>query len=260
MREITEGGPSTEPAFSVSTDHPAGTAVNGPGVWEELGSALQVPPSGTNIWDSIAAHADPASWQPLLDSDVEVATLDWAKTGPSALVARGSTVFGLDACEVELLPLLDGSRSVAELIALRLEESGKLNPSAVVGLVAMLRTSGFLKDKPPDVDGALDSGARAALADHDPADRPDALGGMGRRGPSRPFPLHPRAETRRQYLGGGSRKRCGARRTRGVRARRFITPFSPHHPVGGLGISAPHVLEPRRRLRPRAGPRNGDRS
>ncbi|MGO9342629.1 MAG: cyclic nucleotide-binding domain-containing protein [Acidimicrobiales bacterium] len=124
-------------------------------MWKELESALQVPSSGTNIWDSIAARADPASWRPFLDSDVEIATLDWAKTGPSALVARGSTVFGLDACEVELLPLLDGGRSVAELIALRLEESGELNPSAVVGLVAMLRTSGFLKDKPPDVDDAL---------------------------------------------------------------------------------------------------------
>src|ERR1700722_8944466 len=101
MREITEGGLSSEPAFGVSTDPRTRTAVNGP-VWEELDSALQIPPSGPNIWDSVAARADPASWQPHLKSDVEISKLDWARSGPSALVARGSTVFGLDACEVEL--------------------------------------------------------------------------------------------------------------------------------------------------------------
>jgi len=128
-----------------------------PDPWRSLARRLEHEPSSQlDVWEVLAKRSDPSSWRPRLAENVEVVLLDWARTGPSALAARNSVVLGLGADEAELIRLMDGKRSVVDLLASRLEESDSLEPASVVRLVTVLRLAGFLVDAPVDVDVALE--------------------------------------------------------------------------------------------------------
>ena len=130
---------------------------DGRDVFQALGLRILLAPGpASDIWQSVGRRADPASWRPRLLPDIETVRLDWARTGPRALVAHGSTVVPLEEDEADLVPLMDGNHTVADLVAQRLHDTGDLGISSVAELVRTLRSLGLLVEKPPDVEAALE--------------------------------------------------------------------------------------------------------
>jgi hypothetical protein len=63
--------------------------------------------------------------------------------------------YRLDTSEADLLPLMDGTRTVGEIVVERLQDSGDLELSAVADLVRQLRVGNFLTTSFVDVDAAV---------------------------------------------------------------------------------------------------------
>jgi hypothetical protein len=68
---------------------------------------------------------------------------------------RDLVYYRLEAEELDLLPLLDGTRTAAEIVAAQFDVSGELDTSTVVDLVRALHSGGFLTDEYVDVDAAV---------------------------------------------------------------------------------------------------------
>jgi len=135
---------------------PPGEALD---VWASLQERLRrhdVAAGTLDVWDVVDRRSDPAAWRPRTRADVEVVRVDWARSGPRALISRGAAVYTLEDGEAELVALMDGRHTVADLVARRLGDSGDLELSSVVALVDMLRTVGFLTERPGHVDQALE--------------------------------------------------------------------------------------------------------
>jgi putative peptide zinc metalloprotease protein len=110
-----------------------------------------------DIWDSLAGEVEGRTWRPELAPWVEVKDFEARGGRVYAMVAnsRDLVYYSLDGDEVGLLTLLDGTRTLGEIVVAQLEQTGELDPAAVVGLVRSLHAGGFLTDPYLDVDAAL---------------------------------------------------------------------------------------------------------
>jgi hypothetical protein len=74
-----------------------------------------------------------------------------------AMVAnrRDLVYYRLDASEIDLHGLLDGTRTLGEIVVAQLELSGELDTASMVDLVRTLHSGGFLTDPYVDVDAAV---------------------------------------------------------------------------------------------------------
>jgi putative peptide zinc metalloprotease protein len=110
-----------------------------------------------DVWETLAAEVDGRTWRPELGSWVEVRRFEARGGQAYAMVGnrRDLVYYRLDAAEVDLLPLLDGTRTLGEIVVAQLEHSGELDTAAVVELVRSLHSGGFLTDPYVDVDAAL---------------------------------------------------------------------------------------------------------
>lgn len=114
------------------------------------------------LWDDLAERVDPALFRPELAPDVEVKTfrLRWGNDYAMVANPRDLVHYQLEPSEVELLPLMDGTRTVKEIVVDRFQESGDMEVSAVADLVRQLRVGNFLTtafvDVPRLVERAID--------------------------------------------------------------------------------------------------------
>lgn len=126
-------------------------------VWAAVARALRRPKRESELWDLLQERTDPSRFRPKLADDIEVKRFPLRWGNDYAMVAnpRAMLFFRLEPWEADLLELMDGSRTVADIIVLRLEEQGDLDAGAATGLVMALQSGGFLDPHPPDVDEAL---------------------------------------------------------------------------------------------------------
>ena len=110
-----------------------------------------------DVWRALARRVDPAASRPRLAPDVEIKgfTLRWG--GRYAMIAnpRDQVLYRLEPEDVELVRLMDGTRTVGEIVAERFRDAGDLHLSGVADLVELLRHEGFLTDRVTDVRAAL---------------------------------------------------------------------------------------------------------
>jgi CRP-like cAMP-binding protein/Zn-dependent protease len=129
------------------------------GVWRTLSDRLPVqPPDGEGgFWDDLAEKVDPAEFRPKLAPDVEVKQFSLRWGNDYAIVANPRELlhYRLEPGEVELLSLMDGSRTVREIVVERFRESGDLELSGVIDLVRQLRVGNFLETSFVDTAGAV---------------------------------------------------------------------------------------------------------
>ena len=99
----------------------------------------------------------PARLRPNLGPWVEVKEFAARGGRGYAMVANGRDLvyYRIGLPEAALLPLLDGTRTTAEVLVEHLRTSGELDFAAVAGLVRTLHEGGFLTDAPVDVGAAL---------------------------------------------------------------------------------------------------------
>jgi putative peptide zinc metalloprotease protein len=131
-------------------------------VWSALAGALHRPQKDIGqkdigVWDLVDERTDPARFRPKLADDIEVKhfPLRWGNHYAMVANPRAMLFFRLEPWEANLLELMDGSRTVAEIIVERLGEEGDLDAGAATGLVMALQSGGFLDPHPPDVEETL---------------------------------------------------------------------------------------------------------
>jgi CRP-like cAMP-binding protein/Zn-dependent protease len=105
--------------------------------------------TGIGIWDRLDAELDPGTWRPKLAKGVELRTFELRWGDDYALIASPERTdhYTLDPKEAEIARLMDGTRTVDELIVERLQEDGELDAAAVAGLVEMFRVEGLLEPR-----------------------------------------------------------------------------------------------------------------
>ncbi|HXF71692.1 MAG TPA: cyclic nucleotide-binding domain-containing protein [Actinomycetota bacterium] len=125
-------------------------------IWALLASR---PPSpgAPDVLGAVAAALDPGRFRPRLAPDVELKEFELRWGGRYAMLGnpRDQIYYRLDPEDVELLRLMDGTRTVSEIVVERFQEEGDLHLSGVADLVELLRQEGFLDRRPVRVDHAL---------------------------------------------------------------------------------------------------------
>ena len=124
------------------------------------------------IWAALEARLDPVRERPSLAPDIETNEFVTARGERYSIVLnpRDLVYYRLEAEEAALLPLMDGTRTVADLVVAHLQASGELEADDVGDLVRTLREAGFLTERFVDSRAALAkaletrSGVRLGLA------------------------------------------------------------------------------------------------
>jgi CRP-like cAMP-binding protein len=131
---------------------PSGTR---PGIWGRLATAPTAPadrgaPDG--LWRNLSARFDPTEFRPKLAADVEIKDfkLRWGNDYSMIAQPRDLIHYRLTPGERETVRLMDGTRTVKEIVVERFRESGDLELEGVAELVRELQEGGFLD--PPFVD------------------------------------------------------------------------------------------------------------
>jgi CRP-like cAMP-binding protein/Zn-dependent protease/multisubunit Na+/H+ antiporter MnhG subunit len=129
------------------------------GLWRTLSDRVAEEPSDGQggFWDDLAQRVDPAEFRPKLAADVEVKQFSLRWGNDYALVAnpRDLLHYRIEPGDVELLSLMDGSRTVRQIVVERFRESGDLELSGVADLVQNLRVGNFLEPSFVDSGGAV---------------------------------------------------------------------------------------------------------
>ena len=129
------------------------------GLWRTLSDRVAAQPSDGEggLWDDLAEKVDPAEFRPKLAPDVEVKqfSLRWGNDYAVVANPRDLVHYRLEPGEVELLSLMDGSRTVREIVVERFRDSGDLELSGVADLVRQLRVGNFLETRFVDSESAV---------------------------------------------------------------------------------------------------------
>jgi CRP-like cAMP-binding protein/Zn-dependent protease len=123
----------------------------------ERSAAPETPTDGLAVWSVLSDRLDPTEFRPRLASGTEwkVFRLPWGNDYAMVANPDRSVHYRLPPDDVELFPLMDGSRRVSDLIVERLDEEGDLDADAIVELTESLHEGGFLDPAPVDTEGAL---------------------------------------------------------------------------------------------------------
>jgi CRP-like cAMP-binding protein/Zn-dependent protease len=134
---------------------------------EALGRALTRPADAErDVWDGLLDEVNLARLRPKIAEGVEVKIfrLRWGNDYAMIADPRGLIHYRLEVWQAELLPLMDGTRTVAEIVVDRLEASGDFDTAGVTALVELLRSKGFLDPRPIDVALAVERSLDPASA------------------------------------------------------------------------------------------------
>jgi putative peptide zinc metalloprotease protein len=120
-------------------------------------SGFGSPGSGVDVWSVLGERVDPARWRPELAGDIETATFAVAGGGAYVMLAnpRDQVHYRFTPAEAELLPLLDGQRSIGQIVVDQLSVEGEFDVASVAELVGLLERGGFLTTAYVDVDSAV---------------------------------------------------------------------------------------------------------
>ena len=128
-----------------------------PDVGDALTAAIQRTHGGPDLYETVSERVDLGRVRPKLAADVEIKRFPLRWGNDYAMVAnpRAMVYFRLEPWEADLLPLMDGTRSIGEIIVERLEEEGELDAAGATELVQLLDGAGFLEPVPVGLEAGL---------------------------------------------------------------------------------------------------------
>ncbi|MFL5797570.1 MAG: cyclic nucleotide-binding domain-containing protein [Actinomycetota bacterium] len=135
------------------TEAPAATTF-----YERLERAIEeAQPSGRDVWKRLSDLVDPAQFRPKLAPDIEkkVQRLRWGNDYAVIQNPRDQIHIMLTPQDIELLDLMDGTRSVKEIVFERFQEKGSLELESVADMVRSLYEANFLEQRYFDADAAV---------------------------------------------------------------------------------------------------------
>jgi putative peptide zinc metalloprotease protein len=133
------------------------------GVWASLDAELRAQDSpgdgeGVDVWGRVSELVDIAEFRPKLADDVEVKefSLRWGNDYVMIANPRDLLHYQLEPNQARQLALMDGTRTVKEILVETLEESGELELSGIADLVLQLYVGNFLDRPYVDLEEALE--------------------------------------------------------------------------------------------------------
>jgi CRP-like cAMP-binding protein len=143
------------------------TEVTRLGLWglveEKLASAG---PSEGKLWARLATLADPAEFRPKLAADIEVKAFTHRSGEDYFMLAnpRDLIHYRLEDSDYQMVKLMDGTRTVKEIVIERFHDSGEMELGGVADLVHMLHSENFLEESFVDVDKMVKQGLNPAAS------------------------------------------------------------------------------------------------
>ncbi len=134
------------------------SAMAGSGVWglleERLASAR---PGEESVWGRLGALVDPAEYRPKLAPDIEIKRFTQRSGDDYYMIAnpRDLVHYRIQAPDYELVRLMDGNRTVKEIVIDRFQESGEMDLGGVADFVYQLRSENFFEDRYEDVEAVV---------------------------------------------------------------------------------------------------------
>jgi len=101
------------------------------------------------LWGELALRVDPAEYMPRLRDAVEVKTFRLRWGNDYAMIANPTDLlhYQVSVDDAEVLELMDGTRTVKDIVVERLQGSGDLELDDVADLVTLLRKGNFLTER-----------------------------------------------------------------------------------------------------------------
>jgi CRP-like cAMP-binding protein/Zn-dependent protease len=135
------------------------------GLWARVGSRSRASPSepdGRGVWSLVREQVDPTEYRPRLADDVEIKEfpLRWGNDYVMLANPRDLIHYRLDPGELQTVRLMDGTRTVQEIVVDRFRDSGDLELEGVAELVRQLRLGGFLASPFVDAYGTVREGGK----------------------------------------------------------------------------------------------------
>jgi CRP-like cAMP-binding protein/Zn-dependent protease len=121
------------------------------------------------VYEQILDRIDLSRFRPKLASDIEVKrfALRWGNDYAMVANPRVMLYYRLLPWEADLLPLMDGTRTVSDIAVARMDDGGELDAAGVTQLVQILELGGFLEPVPV----GLERGVARAMDPLTPAQR-----------------------------------------------------------------------------------------
>jgi CRP-like cAMP-binding protein/Zn-dependent protease len=122
-------------------------------VADDLQANAEVGTNGADVWERIAHLVDASELRPKLADDIEIRVFEqrWGEGYVMIANPRDLLHYRLAASDLPLLHMMDGTRTVKEIVIERFEESGEIELTAVIDLVRSLYQGNFLERRFVDV-------------------------------------------------------------------------------------------------------------
>jgi CRP-like cAMP-binding protein len=137
----------------VSTAAPAGS-----GVWGLVGDRLRSEGEADgSLWGRLGALVDPGEYRPRLAGDIEVKRFTQRSGEDYYMLAnpRDLVHYKIQGPDYELVRLMDGTRTVKEIVIERFSDSGEMDVGGVADFVYQLRSENFFEDPYEDVEAVV---------------------------------------------------------------------------------------------------------
>jgi CRP-like cAMP-binding protein/Zn-dependent protease len=136
------------------------TSRPGEGPYDRLRTAIREPSqtdSESGVWALLESRMDPGAWRPKLAADIEVRdfTTRWGKTYTMIANPRDLIHYRLESADAEIVKLLDGERTLKQLVIERFRDSGEIDVNGAARLVRELEAGNFFDRPYVDTDAAV---------------------------------------------------------------------------------------------------------
>jgi len=111
-----------------------------------------------DVWERLSHLVDPTELRPKLADDIETRVFEqrWGEGYVMIANPRDLLHFRLAKSDLGLLEMMDGTRTVKEIVIERFEGSGEMELSTVIDLVRSLYRGNFLEQRHVDVPGMVE--------------------------------------------------------------------------------------------------------
>jgi CRP-like cAMP-binding protein/Zn-dependent protease len=137
------------------------------GVWGGIERRLTTEPDGAadgaGVWDLLKDRVDVSQYRPKLADDIEIKTFEMRGGNDYVMIAnpRDLVHYQLQPSDLSLLRMMDGTRTVKEIVVEQFGESGEMALVDVIKLARLLQVNNFLEGpRFLDVDAAVERAIR----------------------------------------------------------------------------------------------------